>query len=217
MKEFLNKKNKGPIQTYFRSGFTLVETLITIFIITLIGVVIVNFQIDIFNLNRISSDSLNAQADARKALKIMSAELRSMSPSNNGSYAIALTATSSLTFYVDNDNDNLKEQIRYFQSGTDLKKGVIKPTGTPLTYNSASEVITNLVSNLANSSSSPIFYFYDTNYDGATTPLSMPTNIPSVRLIKINIFIDKDINKAPAPINITTQVSLRNLKDNYND
>ncbi len=211
LKEILNKKNN------LKQGFTLVEILITIFIITLIGLAVVNFQIDIFSLNKISSDSLNAQTDARKALKVMSAELRSMSPSNNGSYAMALTATSSLTFYMDNDSDNLKEQIRYFQSGTNLKKGVIKPSGTPLTYNGANEVITNLVSDLANSSSTPIFYFYDTNYDGTTAPLSTPINIPSVRLIKINIFIDKDINKAPAPINVTTQVSLRNLKDNYND
>ena len=158
---------------------------------------------------------MNAQTDARKALKVMSSEIRSISPSDNGSYAIALAATSTVTFYEDIDNDNSKEQVRYFKSGTNLKKGVIQPTGT--IYNPANEVVTNLVSDLVNSSSSPIFYFYDKNYDGSTAPLSYPINIPSVRLIKINIFIDKDINKSPTPIHVTTQVSLRNLKDNYND
>lgn len=191
-----------------KSGFTLVEILVAIFIITLIGLAIVNFQIDIFNLNKISSKNLNAQTDARKALKVLSAELRSMSPSDNGSYAIALTSTSSITFYVDMDSDNSKEQIRYFQDGTNLKKGITKPTGT--VYNIANETVTNLVSDLANSSSTPIFDYYDTHYDGTTNPLSIPINIPSVRLIKINILINNNIN-------VTTQVSLRNLKDNYNE
>jgi Tfp pilus assembly protein PilW len=209
MKIISYKKNK------LEEGFTVVEMLITIFIVTLVGIAIVNFQINIFSLNKISGDSMNAQTDARKALKVMSSEIRSISPSDNGSYAIALAATSTVTFYEDIDNDNSKEQVRYFKSGTNLKKGVIQPTGT--IYNPANEVVTNLVSDLANSSSSPIFYFYDKNYDGSTAPLSYPINIPSVRLIKINIFIDKDINKFPAPINVTSQVSLRNLKDNYND
>jgi len=191
-----------------KSGFTLVEILIAIFIITLIGLAIVNFQIDVFNLNKISSANLNAQTDARKALKVMSAELRSMSPSDNGSYAIAVAATSSITFYVDIDSDNSKEQIRYFQDGTNLKKGITKPTGT--VYNIANETVANLVSDLANSSSTPIFYYYDTHYDGTTDELSTPINIPAVRLIKINIEISKSIN-------VTTQVSLRNLKDNYNE
>lgn len=195
-----------------KSGFTLVEMLITIFIITMIGIAVVTFQIDVFSLNRISSDNLNAQIDARKALKTMAAELRSMSPSDNGSYAIALLATSSITFYVDIDSDNKKEQIRYFTSGSYLKKGVIEPVNA--VYNPANENITNLVSDLANSSSSPIFYYYDKNYDGTSSSLTYPINIPSVRLVKIDIFIDKDTNKLPQALNVTTQVSLRNLKDN---
>jgi prepilin-type N-terminal cleavage/methylation domain-containing protein len=197
-----------------KKGFTLIEILVAIFIVTLIGVAVVNFQIDVFSLNKISSDNLNAQTDARKALKVMGAELRSMSPSNNGSYAIAQAGTSTITFYVDTDADTLKEQVRYFQEGANLKKSTIKPTGTPLTYNIANEEITNLVSDLVNGSSSPIFYYYDKNYDGTTDPLTIPVNIPNVRLIRVNILIDRDINKAPAPINVTTQVSLRNLKDN---
>jgi prepilin-type N-terminal cleavage/methylation domain-containing protein len=195
-----------------KAGFTLVEILVAIFILTLIMIAIINFQIDVFSLNRISSDNLNTQTDARKALKTMTAELRSMSPSDNGSYAIALAATSSITFYTDIDDDNLKEQIRYFQDGTNLKRGVTESVGG--VYSGANEVSTNLISDLANSSSSPIFYYYDKNYDGTSDTLTYPLNIPSIRLVKIDILIDKDLNKAPTAINVTTQVSLRNLKDN---
>lgn len=205
MKDFLNKKS------VLKQGFTLTEMLITVFIITLIGIAVISFQIDLFSLNRISSDNLNSQTDARKALKTMVTELRSMSPSNNGSYAISLAGTSSITFYVDIDNDSNKEQIRYFQDGVNLKKGIIKPVNN--VYNSTNETITILVSDLANGTSS-IFYYYDKNYNGETAPLTYPLNIPSIRLVKINILIDKDITRLPTSINVTTQVSLRNLKDN---
>lgn len=201
-------KNYKKINT----GFTLVETLITIFIITMIGLLIINFQLDIFSLNQNSSDKLNAQIEVRQTLKTMTAELRSMSPSDNGSYAISAVATSSVTFYVDIDNDNKKEQIRYFQSGTALKKGVTESVNN--IYDPADEIITNLISNLANSSSSPIFYYYDKNYDGQSEAMTYPLNIPAIRLIKINILINKNPDKVSENINVTTQVSLRNLKDN---
>lgn len=203
MKEIVNKKNK------FRQGFTLVETLITIFIVTLIGLAIINFQIDIFSLNKISSDNLNAQTDARNTLKTIGAELRSLSPSNAGAYPLAITATSSLAFYVDTDNDSLKEKIHYFQSGNTLKRSSIKPTGTPLTYDPANEKITTLINNLANGTSS-VFYYYDKNYDGTGDPLTEPIDIPAVRLIKINIML----GQVPNIITVTTQISPRNLKDN---
>ena len=37
------------------------------------------------------------------------------------------------------DDDGLKEKIRYYLTGTTLKKGVIKPTGSPPVYLSANE------------------------------------------------------------------------------
>lgn len=202
-------KNK----TNYQAGLTLPEILIVLFIISVIGTLIVNFQINIFSFDKISSESMNAQTDARNTLKTMSAEIRSMSAANDGSYAIYQAGTSSLSFYDDVDNDLLKERVRYFLSGNVLKKGVIKPTGSPLAYDSADEIFTILVNDIANGNS-PIFYYYDKNYDGASAALPDPVDIPLVRLIKINVLIDKDPTKLPGTINVTTQISIRNLKDN---
>jgi prepilin-type N-terminal cleavage/methylation domain-containing protein len=197
-----------------KRGFSLIEIIISLAIFTLIGFSIYFFQKNIFSLNRIIPNSLTAQNETEKALKSMSAEIRAASPSNIGSYPILVAATSSFTIYTNTDGDSLKEQVRYFVQGVTLKKGVIKPTGNPLTYNLANEIISELIHNVSNGSTTAIFNYYDKNYDGATGPLTEPINISAVRLIKINVMIDKNPQEPPGPNIFTTQVSIRNLKDN---
>ena len=192
---------------------SVIEILVAVFLVAVIGVAISRFQFDIFRVTNSVSSNLTAQDEARRALRRMIAEIRRATPSNTGSYPIAAAATSSVTFFSDIDGDLLKEQVRYYMSGTTLRKGVIKPTGSPLAY-SGSEVLSTVVYNVRNSTSSPIFFYYDTNYDGTTASLSYPPNIASIRLIKVSLSIDSDILRPPTAMNVTTQISLRNLKDN---
>ncbi|MBI2030652.1 prepilin-type N-terminal cleavage/methylation domain-containing protein [Candidatus Kaiserbacteria bacterium] len=195
------------------SGFSLIEILVGIGIFTLIGIAIYTFQRDVFSLNRVIVSNLSVQDEVRRTLKIMSAEIRTASPSSLGAYALTQTATSSFTFYSNIDSDASKERVRYFLSGTTLKKGVIKPSGSPLTYNPANEVVTELIHDLANTATST-FTYYDEDYDGTSPPLAEPIDISAVRLVKIMLVIDKDPAALPASMTLTTQVSIRNLKDN---
>lgn len=196
-----------------KSGFSLIEVLVSMFILMLIGLTVYSFQKDVFSLNRIISGRLTAQDEARRTLKSMSAEIRTASPSSLGAYALSQTATSSFTFYSNIDSDPFKERVRYFVYGTTLKKGVIKPSGSPFTYNPANEIISELVHDVANATTST-FSYYDTNYDGTTQPLAEPIDISSVRLVKIVVVIDRDPQASPGPLMLTTQISMRNLKDN---
>ncbi len=196
-----------------KNGFTLIEALIAIFILTLIGVVVVAFQRDVISLNSILSGGLTAQDEVRRALKMMTTEIRPLSSSSIGAYPITEAGPTSFVFYSNVDGDSLKERVRYFLDGNILKKGVIKPTGTPLTYNPAHETVSEVVHNVVNGAA-PVFSYYDKNYDGSTPALSQPVDIPSVRLVKIAIIIDENPNRAPGPVTLTTQVSMRNLKDN---
>ncbi len=189
------------------------EVLVGIFVLTLIGLAVWAFQKDIFSLETILSSSITVQEEARRAFKPMGAEIRTLSPSSTGAYPILQTSTTSFTFYSNLDSEPLKERIRYFLDGTTLKKGVIKPSGSPLVYNPANETVTDLVHNLANGAT-PIFSYYDTNYDGTTPPLAEPINITAVRLVKIMLILDQDPSRSPGPIALTTQISIRNLKDN---
>ncbi len=198
----------------YKKGFTVIEMIISIFIISLVTITVTTFQKDVFSLNYSLQGSLNAQIDARHVVKVMVSEMREMSQSSLGAYPIALASTSAITFYSDIDNDGLKDKIRYFLSGTNLRRGVVAPSGNPLTYNDATEKLTTVISGFTASSTSPLFQYYPSTYSGTSSPLTAPINLSLVRLIKVTVTIDKDPNHSPTKVVVSSQVSLRNLKDN---
>ncbi len=195
-------------------GVTLVEVLVALGIFVMIYLTVTNFQLFIFRGNKTAFDSIQSAQDARAILAVMVRELRSVKPGNNGSYPIALTSTSSVTFFSDIDADGLQEQVRYFLATTTLKKGVIKPTGAPLAYLPAQETLSILAYNIKNGTTTSMFEYFDNSYTGTTSPLTQPVTPSNVRLVKINLLIDADPNHSPIPRHYTSQVALRNLKDN---
>lgn len=208
----LNMKNKFQQKINNEvSGFTLVETLFGLSIFILIVLLMTFFSRNVWIYNSFISGGLVETDAGRQVLKTVTSEIRTASSANTGAYVIAVANPSSFIFYSDIDNDGLKERVRYFLSGTSFQKGVIKPTGSPLTYNVANEKISTLIDKLTNSI---LFEYYDRNYDGTGSPLPSPISIPDIRLVKITIIIDKDPNRPPAAMTFSTQVSIRNLKDN---
>lgn len=206
MIQFLNKNNVNK-------GFSIIELIISIAILSLVGIAVVSFQVNIFSFNSTISNSLTAQQEARRTFKIMTAEIRSASCSNIGSYAISEASSTAFIFYSDIDNDRIREQVRYFLDGNIFKKGILKPTGSPLVYVPANEKVEVVIYNVVNGDV-PVFQYYDANYDGTTPPLGEPVNKQMIRLVKATVIIDHDLARPPSPITITTQVSIRNLKDN---
>lgn len=78
------------------------------------------------------------------------------------------------------------------------------------------ETVSDQIQGVVNSATS-IFQYYDSAYTGtasSTAPLPQPVNNSVIRLIKLTIEVDRDTNKPPGPVQVVTQVSLRNLKDN---
>jgi prepilin-type N-terminal cleavage/methylation domain-containing protein len=196
------------------SGFTLVELLISIFIISILTVIINTFARDVFYMAYTLSDSMSAQFDTRHIVNTMASELRESAPSSLGAYQLALTSDNAITFYSDTNNDGLEDQVRYFLNGTDLLKGVTVPTGSPLTYNIANEKINTLISGVVASSTQPIFQYYPSTYIGTGSPLVQPVNIANISFVRITVIIDKNTNHSPSQVVVTSGVSLRNLKNN---
>lgn len=195
-------------------GFTLAELLISMAIISGIVWTASIFQRDVFSLNTNLQSSLNAQLDARHVVKVMVSEIRKSVPSANGTYPIESASSTAMIFYTDANNDGVVDRVRYFVNGSSIKKGIIVPTGSPLTYNPANEVLSTLINNLVSSSTLPVFQYFPSSYAGTSSPLSYPLNIASVRLVKVTVIIDNDPNRSPVPIVVTSSVSMRNLKDN---
>jgi prepilin-type N-terminal cleavage/methylation domain-containing protein len=197
----------------FKKAFTLIETLVSLAIFVVIFTIITLFARNTFYFKGIFSGGLTASDDARHILQPIANELRSASQSSLGSYPLEVVDNNELVFYSDINDDGLKERIRYFLNGNVFSRGVIKPTGSPLAYVAASEKVTALMSGVANGPV-PIFSYYNTNYNGTNSPLTQPVAVENVRLIKIKIIIDANPSQPPGPFTVTTQISLRNLKDN---
>jgi type II secretory pathway component PulJ len=198
---------------FFQKGFSTIEVVISLSIASVIIGSMGMFARDVFFYKSVFSNQLSSYDDARHVLSPMSSEIRSASPSSLGSYPVEIADNSTFVFFTDLNSDGLKERVRYFLSGTTLKKGVISPTGNPLSYVTANEKFTELIHNVANGGQ-PIFYYFDTNYTGTSNPLSLPVVLSNVRFVKVNLIIDSDPNRLPEPLIVTTQISIRNLKDN---
>ncbi|MFA5095580.1 MAG: type II secretion system protein [Candidatus Paceibacterota bacterium] len=203
----MDKENKKKLIC----GFTLIEILFAMSIFIMILMAITLFVKNIFNYNTFISNGLEDVDATRTAFKTITAEIRTAGPADTGAYTIDQANTTTFSIYSDIDNDGLREKVRYFLDNGSIKKGIIKPTGSPLSYNPSNEVITTFIPYITNT---VIFDYYDENYDGTTSSLPSPVSIPAVRLVKITVVLDKDINKPPSPLTMTTQVSIRNLKDN---
>ncbi|MDR3557898.1 MAG: type II secretion system protein, partial [Candidatus Pacebacteria bacterium] len=220
----VSKVHKAKMWTSFRlyrlatlrtySGFTLVEVFISMAIFVAVMVAVTTFLININSENRTISGSFETAQDAQVILKTMLTELRQASTAANGAYPIANAGTSSLTFFSDVDNDGSTEEITYSYIGNTLYRAIIQPTGSPLSYNLASQSTSSLLTDVRNSSSTPMFQYFDQNYTGTSSPLSLPISVSAVRLVKISLSLDVLINQAPGVQTYTTQVSLRNLKTN---
>ncbi len=227
IKSLIMKKEKKRNQIYLplvifperkavrglQKGMSIAELIIVIGITSLLIVAMGSFQRDILYFAGFIEKGLSGTQDARAILRTMTREARAALPSSIGAYPIFEAGNQSFTFYSDIDNDGLQERVRYFLSGTDLRKGVIKPSGNPLQYNPASETFSTLARDVRNGGQN-LFDYYDANYDGTTAALTQPVSVSVVRLVKVTVIIDADINRAPSPKTFMTQVSFRNLKDN---
>jgi len=194
-------------------GFTLVEILISIGISSLILIALVAFQSSIFTSNRILQFGLLNQQEAKKIIRPFANEVRGATKSALGGYPIDAAGDSIFSFYTDIDDDGLTEKIKYYVEGGSFTKSIIEPDPETYEYNEENEKIIKVIHDVIDK---PIFYYYDSNYDGtaSSTPLTYPVVPADVRMIKVIVEIDSDPLNPPEAFSVETQVSLRNLKDN---
>lgn len=194
-------------------AFTLVEVLVAAAILVLMMVSLTSLEQGIFSQNSFLQNKLLVDQGARSAERQFVSELRAAAPSDTGAYAIAAAASTSITFYSDVDGDGLHDRIRYFVAGNILKRGILKPTGSPLIYVDQNETVAPLVYNLATSSPT-IFSYYDENYAGTSTPLNFPVDVSQIRLIKLTLALAPNSNPSSTPAIYQSEVVVRSLKDN---
>lgn len=196
-------------------GFTLIELLLTLGIFLMFIVAIGDMIVKGLQYRAVIWEQLYTQNEGRKIVQDFVNELRTANYSSIGAYPIEKAAAQEIVFYSNIDSDSWRERIHYYLSGTILKKGITKPSGTPLTYNTSTEKITEVAHDVVSGTSS-IFYYYDDNYtgDASSTALSLPVNVANVRLIRIKLLLEANPNMAPKPLEVEALGGIRNLKTN---
>jgi prepilin-type N-terminal cleavage/methylation domain-containing protein len=183
-------------------GFTLIEILIVMFIIVFLVGVIIFFVISLSNYRTFFLFTMGSEKEIDIMLTNIAREIRTMNYSSNGAYPIEYASTTSIIFYSDIDNDGLTERIRYYLENNILKRGIIKPSGTPPSYNQANEKIWNMVYNVED--------FKITYYDESLNILSPPIENYKIKIIKVEVKTKPVFNKPSIQSYIV--VSPRNLK-----
>jgi len=130
---------------------------------------------------------------------------------------LATTTAYELALYANIDRDSFRERVRFFADtvSNTLRMGVIKPSGNPLTYNSANEIITVIAQSVVNDDlNRPIFTYFDDRYTGTQAPLSQPVSTTQVAVIRVQLELERNPTASPVPLRVETTVHVRNLKRN---
>ena len=194
-----------------RRGMSLAEVIVGVAIFVMLAFAIFVFEQNFLAQNRWMIGSATQEDQIRLLFRAFVGEVRSASTADSGAYVIESAGDTSFIFFSDTNHDGSHERIRYFVSGTDLKKGVIKPSGCPAcTYPVGDEKITTVATDLT--SASTIFFYYDQTYNGSQPPLTQPVDPSLVRLITIKITTDPAGSKPPPAQTFETSASIRNLR-----
>lgn len=199
-----------------QKGFTLLETVVTIFIFSIIMGGTTLLMQKIFGSGKQQPLALDTVDQARIVASNFTNELRNANYGSDGSYPLGQASSSQIILYSSYGSTNISHinKIRYYISGTTLLKGVTAPSGSPSIYNTASETTSVAITNI-NNASVPVFYYYAGDYIGTSSPLSQPVNINSVRYISMNLILPKqDSRQATTTFTLTAGGTIRNLKTN---
>jgi len=196
-------------------GITLIETMVGVFIFTLLAAGVFNFIIQNYQTYKISLEQSLAIEEGRDAMQSMVKEIREAKSSDAGHYPIAEADDNSFTFFGDIDRDIAVEKVRYFRDGNYFKKGVIEPSGNPAIYDDLNEEI-EVITEYLITTSTPIFIYYNGDYpfDEINNSLTTPADVTNVKLIQAHLIINVNPEKAPLDYILDTFIQPRNLKDN---
>ncbi len=190
-------------------GITYMEILVAVAVFVLASLMVAGFIIQSFRVQNFSLEQSGAISEARRGVETMVKELRETMPADTGAYALVSADDHELIFYADYDRDNAVERVRYSLDGTDFKKGVVEPTGSPISYSGTEEVI--VLSRYVRNGSEPIFVYKNESYDQLPTP----ADVNDVTLINVYLKINVKENNSPGDFELESEVQLRNLKQTY--
>ncbi|OIO20202.1 MAG: hypothetical protein COY69_02630 [Candidatus Magasanikbacteria bacterium CG_4_10_14_0_8_um_filter_32_14] len=204
-----------------KKAFTLIELIIVIFIMLIL--ITGTVQLFIFGNRSISImwDQLAAQNQANFAINRFIDYTRTAEVSSIGGYPLEVADPYELVFYANVDTDSLIEKVRFYlnTSSNNLKQAITKPgmSSGKLSYDTAlgaTEIISELAENVSNFVlNKPIFLYYNQYYNGSGDPL-VNYSISDVRMITLQLELERDFTKSPVPLTVQSTILVRSLHNN---
>ncbi len=191
-------------------GMTLVEALVVVAITAMVGGSLLSAIRYFYVNNAYVFEAANSVSQARRGLATMLHDLREASYADDGNYPIGAAATSSVTFYSDIDSDGGIERVKIWRYGTSLYKVVTNAGGNPPTYTGQTSATTTISSFLRNASSTPIFKYYTS---GGVQLATTTPDISQIAIVRAEVQIDLNPNRAPQIFMMSGSATLRNLHD----
>ncbi len=192
---------------------SLMEIVVAVAIFTIASLIVAGYITQGYRVNRFAVQQADAIEHTRKAMDAMVREIREATFSEIGNYPVAAAGNAAFTFYSDIDVDTVVERVRYFLDGASFKKGVIEPSGNPLAYPPQNEAVIELSPYVRNGVQ-PVFYYYDGNYAGTSTPLLTPADPNLVKLLEVRLRLNVNPAEAPEDFILKSFIQIRNLKEN---
>jgi hypothetical protein len=102
-------------------AFTLIETLVAIFIFVILMISLSFFIFNFYRLHSYSWQQSLAISEAKRGIEKMVKEIREAREGENGAYPIEYAGDKEIIFYSDIDNDGKAERVRYFLGKIETK------------------------------------------------------------------------------------------------
>jgi hypothetical protein len=199
-----------------KKGTSIIEAVVLIFVFALAMTALTSFIINAYRAYNFNFQQIVAINEGRRGIETMVKEIREATYGDDGSYPIFEAGDDQFIFFSDIDRDTLVERVRYFLDGNNLKKGILKPTGDPPQYVLSNETVSFLSVYVRNTSSTPIFTYYNGDWpqDTINNPLPTLTRLTDTKLMHVYVIINVDPNRPPDDFILESDTQIRNLKTN---
>lgn len=205
------------MQNNKKQGMTLVELLMAMAIFTLGIAGFMLLGIKSWKINASVLEAGTATGKATRALNATVKSLREIRQADNGSYPVKEVGSNSLTVYLNDDNDDAIERVHYYYEASTqtFKKGITQPSTSPVSYPNGDQETKIVANYVVNTSSQPVFEYYDKNYPIDTVNNPMASPVPAeVKLVKVRLWINIKPLTAPDNVNLESFAEFRNLNEN---
>ena len=190
-------------------AFTLVETIIVVSILGVAGIALSTMIAFFYRSNAYLLEQTTAVDSANRGLEFAYKDIREASYGEDGSYPVAVAATSSVTFYSDVDGDGPVEKVRLYRTNDTFYRGVTNAAGNPPSYASQPETTSVISTYVKNDNGTPLLHYYN----GAGTELTGTIDIAEVRSVRVQLNVDLNPFRAPNIVSLERTATLRNLRD----